>query len=164
MTADIGIVPYRRDDFNDAGLPNRILKAARVGRRTISADYDGVRVWERAIVRCRNAEEWVGAMRASKGVRAAPDLELREWALGQTGERQDAPLWRRLARLGVAIPPGAGVEAGPPEDRRPEVAGRAPTSTRAAGCRRVEVSVDGFVGGWPSPAPAPRVWLVFPHR
>jgi hypothetical protein len=51
-------------------------------------------------------------------------MELRDWALGQTGERQDAPLWRRLARLGVAIPPGAGVEAGPPEDRRPEVAGR----------------------------------------
>jgi hypothetical protein len=124
MTADIGLLPYRRDDFNDAGLPNRILKAARVGRRTISADYDGVRVWERAIVRCRDAGEWVAALRASKGARAAPDMELRDWALGQTGERQDAPLWRRLARLGVAIPPGAGVEAGPPEDRRPEVAGR----------------------------------------
>jgi hypothetical protein len=52
-------------------------------------------------------------------------MELRAWALGQTGERQDAPLWRRLARLGVAIPPGAGIEAGPPEDRRPDVAGRA---------------------------------------
>ncbi len=125
MTADVGLLPYRRDDFNDAGLPNRILKAARVGRRTISADYDGVRVWERSIVRCRDADEWVAALRASKGVRSAPDMDLRDWALGQTGERQDAPLWRRLARLGVSIPPGAGIKAGPPEDRRPDVAGEA---------------------------------------
>ena len=127
MTADIGLLPYRRDDFNDAGLPNRILKAARVGRRTISADYDGVRVWERAIVRCRNADEWVAALRASKGTRAAPDMELREWALGQTGERQDAPLWRRLARLGVAIPAGRrrrGRPAGGPPPRGGGTGGR----------------------------------------
>jgi hypothetical protein len=125
MAADVGLLPYGTDDFNDAGLPNRILKAARVGRRTISPDYDGIRVWERAIVRCRTAGEWVDALRAARGLRTRPDMELRDWALGQTGERQDAPLWRRLAHLGVAIPPGAGVEAGPPEDRRPDVAGRA---------------------------------------
>jgi hypothetical protein len=125
MCADIGLLPYGSDEFNDAGLPNRILKAARVGRRTISPDYDGVRVWERAIVRCRDAGEWMAALRAARGVRAQPDAELRDWALGQTGARQDAPLWRRLARLGVAIPAGAGLHAGPPHDRRPEVAGAA---------------------------------------
>jgi hypothetical protein len=125
MCADIGLLPYGTDEFNNAGLPNRILKAARVGRRTISPDYDGVRVWERSVVRCRSAAEWVEALRTARGVRTAPDMELRDWALGQTGERQDAPLWRRLSRLGVAIPPGAGLHAGPPEDRRPDVAGPA---------------------------------------
>jgi hypothetical protein len=125
MCTDVGLLPYGIDDFNDAGLPNRILKAARLGRRTISPDYDGVRVWERAIVRGRSAAEWVDALRAARGTRANPDAELRDWALGQTGERQNAPLWRRLASLGVAVPPGAGVDAGAPEDRRPEVAGRA---------------------------------------
>ncbi len=118
--ADVGLLPYRRDDFNDAGLPNRILKAARLGRRTISADYDGVRVWERAIVRCRDAGEWIAALRDARGARCRPDEELRDWALGQTGERQDAPLWRRLAALGVEVPPGAGGPAGPPQDRRPQ--------------------------------------------
>lgn len=118
--ADVGLLPYGIDDFNDAGLPNRILKAARLGRRTISPDYDGVRVWERAIVRAPSAAEWVAALRAARGARCAPDAELRDWALGQTGERQDAPLWRRLRALGVAVPPGAGGPAGPPHDRRPQ--------------------------------------------
>jgi glycosyltransferase involved in cell wall biosynthesis len=118
--ADVGLLPYSVDDFNDAGLPNRILKAARLGRRTISPDYEGVRVWERAIVRAPAAGDWVAALREARGARGRPDAELRDWALGQTGERQDAPLWRRLAELGVAIPAGAGGPAGPPEDRRPE--------------------------------------------
>jgi hypothetical protein len=64
-------------------------------------------------------DEWAEALRAARGTRAGPDTELREWALGQTGERQNAPLWRRLRGLGVATPPGAGEDAGPPEDRRP---------------------------------------------
>ena len=119
VCADVGLLPYRVDDFNDAGLPNRILKAARLGRRTISPDYDGIRVWERAIVRAPAAEDWIVALHAARGARCRPDAELRDWALGQTGERQDAPLWRRLAELGVAIPPGAGGPTGPPEDRRP---------------------------------------------
>jgi hypothetical protein len=118
--ADVGLLPYAVDDFNDAGLPNRILKAARLGRRTISPDYDGVRVWERAIVRCRGAGEWVDALRAARGARCAPDPEVRDWALGQTGQRQDAPLWRRLEQLGVEVPPGAGGPVGPPRDRRPQ--------------------------------------------
>ncbi|MDX6670282.1 MAG: hypothetical protein QOI91_645 [Solirubrobacteraceae bacterium] len=120
MCADVGLLPYAVDDFNDAGLPNRILKAARLGRRTISPGYDGVRVWERAIVRAATPADWVAALSAARGARCRPDAELRDWALGQTGERQDAPLWRRLGALGVAIPPGAGGPTGPPEDRRPE--------------------------------------------
>ena len=124
MCADVGLLPYRRDPFNEAGLPNRILKAARLGRRTISPDFSGVAVWERAIVRCPGVDDWVEALREARGTRAQPDMELREWALGQTGERQNAPLWERLRGLGVATPPGAGIDAGPPEDRRPGTADR----------------------------------------
>jgi hypothetical protein len=125
MCADVGLLPFRAGDFNDAGLPNRILKAARLGRRTIAPDFSGIAVWERAVVRCRDADAWVAALRAARGARCRPDAGLRDWALGQTGERQNAPLWRRLGALGVATPPGAGVLAGPPEDRRPERAGEA---------------------------------------
>jgi len=125
LCADVGVLPMRVDDFNDAGLPNRILKAARLGRRTIAPDFGGIDVWERSIVRCRDARAWVEALRAARGGRCRPDAELREWALGQTGERQNAPLWRRLTALGVQVPAGAGVLAGPPEDRRPERADEA---------------------------------------
>ena len=150
MTADSGSCPIAATTSTTPACPTGSSRR-RGGRRTISADYDGVRVWERAIVRCRNADEWVAALRASEGARAAPDMELRDWALGQTGERQDAPLWRRLARLGVAIPPGAGVEAGPPEDRRPDVAGRADDLDAGGGRRtrrprRDERRIEGGSG------------------
>ena len=125
ICADVGVLPMLADDFNDAGLPNRILKAARVGRRTISPPFSGIDVWERSIVRCAGPDEWVAALREARGARCRPDAELRDWALGQTGERQNAPLWRRLTALGVEVPPGAGVLAGPPEDRRPERADEA---------------------------------------
>jgi glycosyltransferase involved in cell wall biosynthesis len=104
LCADAGIAPFVRDEFNAAGLPNRILKAARLGRRTLTHDFPGVDVWERAVVRCRDADEWAAALRAQAGTRTRPDRELREWALAQTGERQNAPLWKRLERLGVAGP------------------------------------------------------------
>jgi hypothetical protein len=122
LGADVGVLPMLADDFNDAGLPNRILKAARLGRRTIAPDFSGIAVWERAIVRCATPADWVVALTAARGARCRPDAELRDWALGQTGERQNAPLWRRLTALGVEVPPGAGVLAGPPDDRRGDAA------------------------------------------
>jgi len=118
MCADIGLLPYKRDDFNDAGLPNRILKAARLGRTTITPDCGGVEVWERAIVRGRSVDEWVAALHDAAGRRTQADAELRDWALGQTGERQDQALWERLIDLGVAVPAGVGRPVGPPQDRR----------------------------------------------
>ena len=36
--ADVGIVPFERSEFNDTALPYRILKYARLGRRTIAPD------------------------------------------------------------------------------------------------------------------------------
>ncbi|MDQ3632058.1 MAG: hypothetical protein M3417_12470, partial [Actinomycetota bacterium] len=47
--ADVGIVPFTVEPFNDAGLPYRILKYARLGRRTVSPPLAGVRTWARAV-------------------------------------------------------------------------------------------------------------------
>lgn len=104
LCADVGLAPFRRDPFNEAGLPNRILKAARLGRRTVAWDFPALEVWSRAVVRCRDVDGWVQALRSQRGARAAADVELRGWALEQTAERQNAPLWKRLERLGVARP------------------------------------------------------------
>lgn len=102
--ADVGIVPFRTEPFNDAGLPYRILKHARLGRRTITPMLAGAQTWADAVVRCDGPEEWVTALRGFAGTRCTPDLDLREWALAQTAARQNAPLWERMAELGIGVP------------------------------------------------------------
>jgi glycosyltransferase involved in cell wall biosynthesis len=101
LCADVGIVPFRREEFNDAALPQRIVKYARVGRRTIAPDLAGVRTWDRAVTIARTADDWIRALRESAGRRAGVDEDLRDWALAQTAERQNARLWERLGALGV---------------------------------------------------------------
>lgn len=98
---DVGILPFRRDPFNDAGLPYRILKAARLGRRTIVPDLAGVRTWDPAIVVARDIDAFAAAVATEAGRRNAPDAELREWALAQTAAHQNAPLRERLTELGL---------------------------------------------------------------
>ncbi len=100
--ADVGVVPFTVEPFNDAGLPYRILKYARLGRRTVSPPLAGVRTWARAVDEADGPAAFAAALRAQAGRRAAPDAELRAWALAQTAEAQDAPLWARLEALGVA--------------------------------------------------------------
>jgi glycosyltransferase involved in cell wall biosynthesis len=102
LCADVGILPFKVEPFNDAGLPYRILKAARLGRRTITPVLEGVRTWERAIQRESTVEGWIGALREHRGARVRPDLALREWALSQTAAQVNRPLWERLHRLGIA--------------------------------------------------------------
>jgi hypothetical protein len=102
LCADVGIVPFKHEPFNDAGLPYRILKYALLGRRTISPTLAGVRTWERAVTFADGHEAFVAALRASAGARVAPDAELRDWALAQTARTQNAPLWERLRALGIA--------------------------------------------------------------
>lgn len=102
LCADIGLVPFKRDPFNDAGLPYRILKYARLGRRTIAPDLAGVRTWDRAVTVAPDAAAWIDALRAARGTRTRPDLELREWALAQTARSQNRPLFERLEALGIA--------------------------------------------------------------
>jgi hypothetical protein len=101
LCADVGIVPFKVEPFNDAGLPYRILKYARLGRRTVAPDLAGVRTWERAVITARDADAFAAALAAEAGRRTAPDLELRAWALEQTAASQNAPLWRRLRELGM---------------------------------------------------------------
>jgi Glycosyl transferases group 1 len=103
LTADVGLLPFERSAFNDAALPYRILKYARLGRRTISTDLPGVATWAHAVVRAPDVAAWVAALREHAGARARPNLELREWAIAQTAFRQNGPLWDRLEELGVVL-------------------------------------------------------------
>ncbi len=101
LAADVGIVPFRVEPFNDAGLPYRILKYARLGRRTVAPELAGARTWSRAVVTAADAEAFAEALRAHAGARAQPDLELRAWAVEQTARRQNDPLWERMRALGI---------------------------------------------------------------
>ena len=102
LCADVGILPFRVEPFNDAALPYRILKYARLGRRTISPELAGVHTWDRAVTTAADADGFVAALRAQAGARLRPDEELRAWALEQTAEKVNAPLWERLRALGLA--------------------------------------------------------------
>jgi hypothetical protein len=102
LCADVGLVPFRREPFNEAALPYRIIKYARLGRRTVTPDLAGVRTWARAVVVADGPDAFAAALREHAGARLRPDAELREWALAQTARSQNAPLWDRLRTLGVA--------------------------------------------------------------
>ncbi len=102
LCADVGILPFRVEPFNDAALPYRILKYARLGRRTVSPELAGVHTWDRAVTTAADADAYVAALRAHAGARMRPDAELRAWALAQTAEAVNAPLWERLRALGLA--------------------------------------------------------------
>src|SRR4051794_37519028 len=99
--ADVGIVPFERSEFNETALPYRILKYARLGRRTIAPDLAGLRTWGNAVTTAATPEEWIVALRASAGTRTNPDVALREWALAQTAHAQNMPLWDRMETLGI---------------------------------------------------------------
>lgn len=101
-TADVGIVPFAAEPFNDAALPQRIIKYARLGRRTLAPDLAGMRTLPDVVTTCATIDDWERELRAAHGRRLAPDAELRDWALAQTAERQNEPLWLRLEAAGVA--------------------------------------------------------------
>ena len=104
LCADVGIVPFRVEPFNDAALPYRIIKYARLGRRTVTPKLAGVTTWARAIVVADGPHAFAAALRDHAGARLLPDAELRDWALAQTASAQNAPLWERLRALGIAAP------------------------------------------------------------
>src|SRR3954454_12261950 len=49
LCADVRIVPFLIEPFNDAALPYRIIKYARLGRRTVTPALAGVRTWAHAV-------------------------------------------------------------------------------------------------------------------
>jgi hypothetical protein len=101
LSADVGIVPFKVEPFNDAALPYRILKYARLGRRTVAPDLAGLRTWSQAVTVAPDAEAFAQALLDCAGARARPEDALREWALAQTARAQDEPLWQRLAQIGI---------------------------------------------------------------
>jgi hypothetical protein len=101
-TADVGIVPFAEEPFNDAALPQRIIKYARLGRRTLAPALAGMRTLPDVVTTCATIDDWERELRAVRGRRMAPDAELRAWALAQTAEQQNEPLWLRLEAAGVA--------------------------------------------------------------
>ena len=101
LCADVGIVPFKVEPFNDAGLPYRILKYARLGRRTVTPELAGVKTWSQAVTTAADAEAFAAALTEEAGRRTDPDLALRDWALAQTAASQNAPLWDRLRTLGI---------------------------------------------------------------
>ena len=103
LCADIGIVPFERSAFNETSLPQRIFKAALLGRRTVSPPLAGPRTWERAVLFADSPDAWVEALRSQAGVRARPDAELREWALAYTARVANQPLWERMVDLGIDV-------------------------------------------------------------
>jgi hypothetical protein len=106
LISDVGIVPFKAEPFNDAALPYRIIKYARLGRATVSPALAGVRTWDRAVTVAEDAPAFAEALRAYAGARLRPDEDLRAWALAQTASAQNAPLWERLLALGIS--PGRG--------------------------------------------------------
>lgn len=101
MLADACILPFRREPFNDAGLPQRILKAARLGRRTLVPPLAGARTQAEAIEVCDGTDEWVAALRAARTAGRSSDPGLRSWALDQDSSRLLAPIRERLRKAGV---------------------------------------------------------------
>ena len=108
LASDVGIVPFKVEEFNDAALPYRIIKYARVGRRTVAPDLAGVSTWGRAVTVAPDPRAFAAALREHAGARLRPDEELREWALAQTAPAQNEPLWDRLGKLGIDLSPKAG--------------------------------------------------------
>lgn len=99
--ADVGIVPFKPEPFNEAGLPYRILKYARLGRRTVSPDLAGVKTWDKAVTTAAGPDEFVKALRAEAGRRSKPHNDLRKWALNQSSATVNKPLHKRLRELGI---------------------------------------------------------------
>jgi len=100
--ADVCLLPFKKDEFNDAGLPQRILKAARLGRRTLVADLKGPLTQDWAVTVCHDIAEWTSALRsAAPQGQHSGDSEVRATALGQTETVLLAPIRDRLRKLGI---------------------------------------------------------------
>lgn len=96
LCADVGILPFKQEPFNDAGLPYRILKYARLGRRTVSTDLQGAKTWSYAVDVAPTVDDFIEQLTTSQNRTEQDAHELRAWALEQTPKQQHQPLWDRL--------------------------------------------------------------------
>ncbi|MEI7559929.1 MAG: hypothetical protein WCJ63_04985 [Actinomycetes bacterium] len=99
--ADVCLLPFRQDEFNDTGLPQRILKAARVGRRTLVPPLKGPLTQGEAVTVCSTPEEWRSALTAAKHADRSGEAGLREWALSNNEALLLGPIRQRMQALGV---------------------------------------------------------------
>ena len=73
LRADVGIVPSARTRSTTAGLPYRILKAARLGRRTmVPSHLEGARTWVRQATVAPDADDGSTRCRRRRGRARAP--------------------------------------------------------------------------------------------
>ena len=103
LCADVGIVPFKVEPFNDAGLPYRILKYARLGRRTVAPAAGG----RRHLVGGgdhgrRTPTHWSPRCAPRPAPACGPGRP--GCARGRSRRprsHQNAPLWERLRELGI---------------------------------------------------------------
>ncbi|MCX6393782.1 MAG: hypothetical protein NTY57_02855 [Solirubrobacterales bacterium] len=99
--ADVCLLPFREDEFNDTGLPQRILKAAKVGRRTLVPPLKGPLTQSEAVTVCSTPTEWTAALRSAGEANHVGDRDLRAWALSQNEEKLLAPFREKLRGVGI---------------------------------------------------------------
>ena len=126
LCADVGIVPFKVEPFNDAGLPYRILKYARLGRRTVAPPLAGV-AHVGAGGDDRRRRRRVGRRAARRGGHARRDPDTRAARVGARADRARA----RTRRCGSALRE-LGIVSADPAQRR--VRAEAPR-TRTTGAK-----------------------------
>ncbi len=103
--SDVCLLPFLVDPFNDAGLPQRILKAARLGRRTFVPRLAGSLTQKVAVTVCEQPADWLYNLRELQAKTGhSADRQLRDWALDQNQAALLRPLRERLRQLGVRPP------------------------------------------------------------
>ncbi len=101
--ADVCLLPFQIDEFNDTGLPQRILKAAKLGRKTLVPPLKGPLTQETAVTVCHSADDWARELRAAKTDGRGGDRQLRDWGLAQNSDALLAPFRAKLEKLGVRV-------------------------------------------------------------
>jgi len=101
--ADVCLLPFQIDEFNDTGLPQRILKAAKLGRKTLVPPLKGPLTQETAVTVCHSPDDWARELRAAKTDGRGGDRQLRDWALAQNSDALLAPFRAKLEKLGVRV-------------------------------------------------------------
>jgi len=99
LCSSVALLPFKREPFNDAGLPYRILKCAKLGIKTVVPPLTGAQTWGSAVVVADSIDQWQAAITSSANQQ--PSNELKEWANTQSARKVNGPLWERLNQLDI---------------------------------------------------------------